>query len=83
MYTDFESPAVLRMYSALTQWEVTPAPVALATLVTLEIESTVQVRHYILRWKLEHILFFLQGRYTLDYYVHSYFLCISSERWMF
>ena len=54
MYTDFESPAVLRMYSALTQWEVTPAPVTLATLVTLELESTVQVRHYILRWKLEH-----------------------------
>ena len=34
------------MYRALAQWEVTPALVTLATLVTLEIESTVQVRHY-------------------------------------
>ena len=32
------------MYRALAQWEVTPALVTLATLVTLEIESTVQVR---------------------------------------
>ena len=31
---------VMRMHSALTQWGVTPA---LATLVTLEMESTVQV----------------------------------------
>ena len=31
---------VMRMHNALTQWGVTPAP---ATLVTLEMESTVQV----------------------------------------
>ena len=32
----------MRMHSALTQWGVTPAP---ATLATLEMVSTVQVRH--------------------------------------
>ena len=37
--------AVLKMHGALTQREVTPAPVTLAT---LEMESTVQVRQIIL-----------------------------------
>ena len=32
---------VMRMHSALTQWEASPAP---ATLAILEMESTVQVR---------------------------------------